>query len=106
MIYSDAEGDGNIAVVFVVDGHFRFFMTRIPNHVRKRLRKRRTNIVAFELVAAILSMLVFSEYVESDVHCHRYIDSTPAMRCIVRGFSRHSDLLSYTGMLWYEGAER
>ena len=83
IIYSDAEGDGNIAGVLVLDGYMCFFVTRIPTHLRRRLRVRKTNIIAFELIAAILSILMFSRLVELDVHCHHYIDSTSALRSIV-----------------------
>ena len=80
-------------------------MARIPNSIRRRLRQRKTNIVAFELIAAILSIWVFVSRVEPEVHLHHYIDSTPALGCIVRGLSRQQDLLSYTGMLWFEAAQ-
>ena len=104
IIYSDAEGDGNIAGVLILGSSMFFYMTRIPSAVRKRLRHRRTNIIAFELIAAILSILVFVSKVDSEVNVHHYIDSTPALSCIVRGFSKQNDLLAYTGMLWFEAA--
>ena len=81
--------------MLILGGRICYYKTRIPNSIRRRLRQRQTNTVAFELIAAILSILVFVSKVEPEVHMHHYIDSTAALGCIVRGFSRQHDVLSY-----------
>ena len=60
LIYSDADGSGNIAAVLLMSDRAMFFRARIPRELCRQLKRRVTNIVAFELIAAVIAILTFS----------------------------------------------
>ena len=65
-----------------------------------------TNIVAFELIAAVVAILTFSSVIPADLDIHHFIDSTPDLNCVIKGFSRQSDLCSLVGQLWFRASSR
>ena len=53
LLYSDADGKGNVAAC-AIKGDTRIYMKgRIPHRVRHMLRMRQTNIVGYELLVAV-----------------------------------------------------
>ena len=57
LLYSDAEGTGQIgAVAQFPDGEILCLRGRIPRRVRRLLARRKTNIAAYELLAALVGL--------------------------------------------------
>ena len=53
IVYSDAESHGAIAAVFVCEGTVQYMRGVIPRKLMSLFQCRKTNIVAYELIAAI-----------------------------------------------------
>ena len=60
-----------------------------------------TQIVPFELMAAIGGLLVFDKHIGTDVRVLHFIDSMSALNVVLKGASSQSDLNSLVGSLWY-----
>ena len=75
---------------------------RVPTSVRKMLAPRRTQIVAFELLAALVGIVCLAPKVASEADIIHYIDSKAALRCVIRGFSKKHDLSFIAGRIWFE----
>ena len=101
LIYTDAESNGNIATVIVTKGAILCYYGTIPGRLRKVLRYRKTNIVAYELLAAIMGILQFKQLNLTEVGGLHFVDSNPARQCLVRASSRQPDLNQLAGMVWY-----
>ena len=105
LVYSDAEGNGRVgAVASLQDGSVRFLRGRVPSCIRRSLVARRTNIVAFELIAAMVAILSLCPDGLRGTRVVHFIDNKAALACVVRGFSRHRDLAAIAGRLWFEMA--
>ena len=65
------------------------------------LRYRKTNIVAYELLAAIMGILQFKQLRLPNVGGLRFVDSNAARQFLVRASSRQPDLKQLAGMVWY-----
>ena len=63
------------------------------------------NIVAYELLAALIAVVALCLHWLKNARIVHYIDSTLALACVVRGFSRKEDLSLIAGQLWYEMAD-
>ena len=106
ILYSDAEGNGGVAAVAVFNDHGVFMRGKIPNSVRSMLVRRRTNIVAFELLIAVAALVSFCPEMLVGKHIDHYIDSQPALSCILKGSSKQQDLSDIAGRLWFECCHR
>ena len=102
ILYSDAESTGFVAAVAVTSSGIVFTKGRTPAKVRRLLLHRRTQIVAFELLAAVMALLSLCPQDLEDCAIVHYIDNTPALSCIVKGYSKTKDLNFIVGKLWYE----
>ena len=102
ILYSDAEGNGGVAAVAVFNDHGVFMRGKIPNSVRSMLVRRRTNIVAFELLIAVAALVSFCPEMLVGKHIDHYIDSQPALSCLLKGASSKPDLSNVAGRLWFE----
>ena len=96
-MYSDAEGNGSVAAV-AIKGDVRIFMRGwIPQYLRRCLKKRKTNIVGYELIVAVGAMVSFCpELVQNSIADH-YVDSQSAISCILKGSSPQDDLCAIAG---------
>ena len=65
------------------------------------LRYRKTNVVAYELLAAKIGVLQFKQLHLPNVGGLHFVDSNPARQCLVRASSRQPDLKQLAGMVWY-----
>ena len=99
LVYSDAEGNGNIAAVLLTANTATYFCARVPRKLRRLLKARATNIVAYEFIAAIVAILVFSPLIPPELECVHNIDSTPALNRLIKGYSRQDDLCSLVGQI-------
>ena len=77
---------------------------RIPRKVRVQLLSRKTNIVAFELLAALVAFTALCPKELCQKRVMHFIDSSAALACVVRGFSRQPDLAMIAGRLWFESS--
>ena len=104
ILYSDAEGNGQVASV-AIRGATRIYMRgRIPNRVRHMLKSRKTNIVAYELFIAVAAVVTFCPELLINASILHFVDSTPAISCILKGYSKQGDLSDIAGRLWFECA--
>ena len=104
--YSDAESRGYIASVIVQRGVVVYAHASIPNSIRRKLKPRATNIIAYELVAAIMTIFLLDQVVGERVAVRHFIDSQPARNCLVKGASKQVDLNNMVGLTWYVAGKR
>jgi len=102
ILYSDAESTGHLAAVAVTHAGSLYSCGRVPARVRRMLTQRRTNIIAFELIAAVFAVVVLCPDMLSDANILHFIDCQPALSCVIKGHSRKVDLMLITGRLWFE----
>lgn len=102
ILYSDADGNAGVGAVAIRGGTKIFMRGKIPAHVRRKLRKRKTNIIAYELLIAVAAMVSFCPEILNNVSIDHYIDSQPALSCILKASSPQSDLSDISGRLWFE----
>lgn len=106
IIYSDAEGHGNIAAVACCpDGSVHYTTGMVPRALVKRLRQRLTQIVAFELYAAIVAVLTFVAPGKSG-RSMVFVDNKAALACLIRSYSKQPDLNAMIGGLSARCAQR
>ena len=60
VLYSDADGNGQVAAVAIKGSTGIFMKGRVPSKVRRMLKGRKTNIVAYELLIAVASLVSFN----------------------------------------------
>ncbi|CAK0880396.1 unnamed protein product, partial [Prorocentrum cordatum] len=105
LVHSDAEGIGRVGAGAVLSGvDIRFLRGRVPRGIRKQLLGRTTNIIAYELLAAVASICSLCP---ADLRGRRvvhFVDNQTAVACIIRGFSTKRDLAAITGRLWFDAA--
>ena len=101
IVYTDAESNGNLATVILVSQVRLCYYGCIPSRLRKHIKRKKTNIVAFELLAGIMGVLQMQDLQLEQVGVRHFIDSNPARQCMVKACSRHSDLNHLVGMLWF-----
>ena len=100
LLYTDAESNGNVAAVLVCAGLTYYWTTSVAPELKRRLHHRHTQIVAFELLAAIMGLIVFDSRVGLDTRLVHFIDAEAALKIVVKGASRQSDLNSLVEYLW------
>ena len=66
------------------------------------LLPRKTNIIAFELLAAVVALLLLCPDLLADADILHFIDCKPALSCVIKGHSKKTDLVLSAGRLWYE----
>ncbi len=66
-----------------------------PKDRLRRLRDRRTQVVAFELWAAAMALLTF--VVPEGAAVRHFVDNKAALGCLVNAFSRQHDLNNIAG---------
>ena len=74
----------------------------MPASVRRLLSRRKTQIVAFELLAAVVAVICLCPQDLAGSSVVHYIDNTPALSCIVKASSKKTDLNFISGRLWFE----
>ena len=106
LLYTDAEGSGRIgAVAEMPGGELLFLRGSIPSRVKRMLQPRRTQIVAFELLAALVGLTALAPSSLRGMRVCHFIDSSAALGCVVRGFCKQIDLALVAGRLWFEAAD-
>ena len=104
MLYTDAEGTGSLgAAAELPCGRVVYLRGRVPRKVKQMLSQRKTNIVAFELLAALVPFVAMRNTIVGHRVIH-FIDNLAALACVVRGFSKKEDLAALAGRLWFDAA--
>ena len=106
VVYSDAESHGSIAAVFILDDKVQYLQAMIPRSVMSLLQPRLTNIVAYELIAAIVAVLHADRILPKHTGLRHFVDSKPALGCILKGSSPQFDLNCLAGYVWYVAGSR
>ena len=78
----------------------------IPRSIRRGLKPRRTNIIAYEMIAAVAAIFMLDKIVPGQVCIRHFVDNTTAKTCIVSGHSKQEDLNNIVGLLWHTAAHR
>ena len=74
---------------------------KVPQSLKGTLKPRRTQIVAYELIAAIMGILQGKDILATNMGVRHFVDSNPARQGIVRANSKQPDLNNLIGMVWY-----
>ena len=102
-LYSDAEGYGGLGAVAVFpEDEVVYLQGRVPRKSVRELKQRKTQIVAFELLAALVALVSLCPEKLRGCRVINFIDNVAALACVVRGFSREPDLADIAGRLWFE----
>ena len=100
IIYSDAEGTSCIGAVWAdLAGEAVFASARIPGKIVKGLHQRRTQINAFEVIAAWCAVSA-APVDRTDRDVILFVDNTVAAFCIMKGSSSASDITAIVGCFW------
>ena len=70
--------------------------------MKRQLKRRKTQIVAFELFAALVALVALCPDRLRGCRVIHFIDNTAVLACIIRGFSRERDLADVVGRLWFD----
>ena len=106
IVYSDAESTGHIGLVFLYGGRTWYGHADLPQSIRRRFKRSKTNFLAYELTAAIVAILMLDRLIPGQVCVRHYIDNKPAKSSLVAGHSKQSDLNELVGMVWHAAAHR
>ena len=89
-------------MVLVYRGRVWYQVGVIPAPIRKLLQARKTQIIAFELLAAIMAVLMIHTVIGEKVAVRHFIDNQSARSCIIKASSKSWDLNNLVGLLWYK----
>ena len=87
VVYSDAESHGSVATVVIYQNTIWYQAGMIPNTITRRLQPRKTQIVAFELLAATMAVLLVAQILPPGVAIHHFIDNKPSRSRMVKAYS-------------------
>ena len=100
-VYTDAAGDGQIALVLWHPTVRIWAAASVPAAARRWARPRRTQIALWELLAAICSLQFLIENGLKDCEVVSFIDSTVALHTLIRGASRQNDYNDVVNDFWF-----
>ena len=100
-----AAGSGDLAFCVVFPNARWWMATCAPSDLRRWLHTRKTQVAAFELVAALNAVYAVLA-VSHDIELNVFIDSSAALGVLRRGTSRQSDYNELVAELWYAVATR
>ena len=78
----------------------------IPNSIRRKLKPRVNNIIAYELVAAVMTLFLLDQVVSTKVAVRHFVDNQPARNCLVKGAPKQQDLNNIAGLTWFTAGKR
>ena len=82
----------------------RFTALQIPPEIEGRLLKRKTQIVPFEALGALLLLICFRRDLSKCALRH-FVDSDGAAGALIRGFSSAADIACIASAFWAVAAE-
>ena len=101
LVYTDAESNGYTATVVLMSNLRLCYHGRVPYALYRRLKRRRTQIVAYELIAGIMGVLQIRNLEIASASVRHFTDSNPARQCMAKASSKHEDSNELSGMLWF-----
>ena len=93
-----------MAFAIVHPGFRAWGATRVPQEAWAWAHSRRTQIVLWELVAAVCAVRCLIEHGLAECEIVLFVDCNPALHALVRGASRQSDLNDVITGFWFEVA--
>ena len=99
IVYSDAEGDGGVGAVLGIDGEFLWLAGHIPKHVSVKLKKRKTQIFPFEVIAATISLMKWGPVLRGR-RVAFFVDNVGARGSLASGRSSQPDVNSIVRVVW------
>ena len=104
VVYTDAAGDGAIAFAAVHPQFRAWSATWVPRAAWDWALPRRTQIVLWELVAAVCAVEFLIGHGLSDCEIVLFVDCNPALQALVRGASRQADINDMVTGVWFRVA--
>ena len=104
LVYTDAAGDGHLAFALVHPSLRAWGAATVPKAAWAWAHPRRTQIVLWELVAAVCAVQCLLEHGLADCELILFVDCNPALQALVRGASRQSDLNDIITGFWFQVA--
>jgi hypothetical protein len=101
-IWSDAEGSGQIGAVLqdpAGSGDPEWWAAAIPDEIRRKLKRRATNIGAYELIAPLVALATWGPRLRGRVVVF-WVDNTWAQNAMVKGWDRAEDMCHLVGHFW------
>ena len=95
-----------MGLVFIYRGKFWYGHADIPRSIRRRFKCRKTDIMGYEMIAAVAAIFEVEFIVPEHVCIRHFVDNTSANTCTIQGSSRQDDLNDIVGMLWHTAAHR
>ena len=105
LLYTDAEGAGGVGVTvyWCHQNRWEYAAGLVPRRWRRPLRRRETQINAFELLAMLTAWETWGEAL-----CHQrvvcFVDNTAALNILLKGWSPLIDLNWVAGRIWLRTA--
>ena len=106
IVYSDAESTAHVGLVFVYRGKYVYGHGKIPTAIKNRVRKRRTNISAYEMIAAVIAIFLVDVSTPDSICIRHFVDNQSVKSSIVSGTSKQDDLNEIIGTFWHTAAHR
>ena len=99
VVYTDAEGSSGLGAVLHTPSKTVWFQDHVPSAVSAALSSRRTQIFAYEVIAVWAATQRFSSQL-SGQHVVFFIDNKSALRSLLKGSSRASDVHLLVRRIW------
>ena len=99
-LYTDAESQGHLADFMVINQSIFFWVGQAPRRLQNMLLPRKTQIIAYELMAAVACIFVVLQIVGHGVPVIHFIDATVALNIVLKGSAKQGDLNAICGHLW------
>ena len=77
------------------------YQGKVSQLLRSTLKPRKTQIGAYELIAAIMGVLQGQDIQVSSMGIRYFVDYNPVRQGIVRATSKQPDLINLIGMIWF-----
>ena len=77
------------------------YQGKVSQLLRSTLKPRKTQIGAYELIAAIMGILQGQGIQVSSMGTRYFVDYNPVRQGIVRAASKQPDLINLNGMIWF-----
>jgi hypothetical protein len=105
LLYTDAEGNGNIGIVLVhiKSRRVEYATAKVPRETRRRLLYRKTQINLYELLAVASAISTFGDWIRGQ-RVVAFIDNQAALNMIIKGWSRAEDANVHIDYIWNQVA--
>ena len=99
VIYTDAEGNGGIGGVLLLDSSREWFAGQVPPGLADKLKPRKTQIFPFEVIAAVVALIKWGPLIQGR-RVAFFIDNFAARGSLASGRSSQADVNGIIGVTW------